>query len=185
MTNPLPPADPGHKNSKLPLILGIVAAVILGIVFVVGILGALGVYGMRKYLSAAKESEGRAGVARIARGAIQCAERERLTNIHPAPQELPNSAGPVPSALHAVSGKKYMSTPGEWKSPAWDCIGFQMVTPQYFQYQWERATPTEGVARAVADLDGDGAPDVTFEVPVSCSTSPSFRCTADPVREKR
>ena len=84
--------------------------------------------------------------------------------------------------LPAVAGTKYVATSAEWA--LFDCqtsssryapaTRFDISEPTYFQYEWERQTPTNGIARARADLDGDGVIDVTFELPVTCTAG---RCT--------
>jgi hypothetical protein len=185
-----PPGAPGptaKKGSNVGLIIGIVVAVLFGGVIVVGILAALAIHGFRNYLTAAKTAEGHEAVAAIARDVVQCAEREPSGDPDEADNAgggLPPTTAPVPATLASIQGSKYMSSPGEWTTPGWDCIKFSMMSPQYFQYQWVRTSATTGVARAVADLDGDGAPEVTFESQVTCTTSPTLSCTAAPVEKK-
>ena len=173
--------DPQPKKTNIPLIIGVVIAGLFAVVFLVGVLASLGIYGMRKYLTNAKEAEGRMTVHTIARGAVACSMRVPATGT----QSLPVTTTPVPATLDDISGRKYMSAPGDWKTPGWDCIGHTMLDPQYFQYRWTRTSATEGVASAVADFDGDLAPDVTFEVPVTCTVSPNLECTAGMLREIR
>ncbi len=107
----------------------------------------------------------------------------RLSAARQFPSGGPHAA--IRKFLDAVANKKYMSAPSEWASPGWDCIKFQMTTPQHFQYQWVLSSPTEGTVRAQCDLDGDHRPDVTFEVPVTCSASPSWACQVGTLNEIR
>jgi type IV pilus assembly protein PilA len=174
-------------SSKAVVIIAVVVGALFAVVFVVGILAALAISGMRKYLMNAKEAEGRATVTAIAHDVVRCAETESAESLDPSnpAKGLPVTTAPVPASLDAVANKKYMSAPSDWASPGWDCIKFQMSTPQYFQYQWVRSSPTEGMVRAQCDLDGDFRADVTFEVPVTCSTSPSWACQAGTLRETR
>lgn len=176
-------------SSKAVVIIVVVVGALFGVVFVVGVLAALAISGMRKYLMNAKEAEGRATVTAIAHDVVRCAETESADSLDPSNPSsasgLPITSAPVPASLDAVANKKYMSAPSEWTSPGWDCIKFQMSTPQYFQYQWVRSSPTEGTVRALCDLDGNHEPDVTFEVPVTCSTSPSWACQVGNLRESR
>jgi len=126
-----------------------------------------------KYVEASKKAEGKTGVANMARGALKCAEASG--------GKLPATSAMVPTTLAQVSGKKYQSSPTEWQDPAFKCMGFSMMEPQYFQYQWLLKSPTKGIARAVADLDGDGKADSTLEMDVecagTCTISPSMRET--------
>jgi hypothetical protein len=65
-----------------------------------------------------------------------------------------------------VSGKKWMSLPGDWdedrtKNAGFACLKFEMSQPQYYQYDYSRhgtgALPGDGfTAEATGDLDGDG-----------------------------
>jgi type II secretory pathway pseudopilin PulG len=182
-----PPSSQG--SSKAVIIIVVVVGALFAVVFVVGILAALAIGGMRKYLTNAKEAEGRATVTAIANDVVRCAETESADLLDPSnpasAKGLPVTTAPVPASLDAVANKKYMSAPSDWASPGWDCIKFQMSTPQYFQYQWVRSSPTEGTVRGLCDLDGNHQPDVTFEVPVTCSTSPSWACQAGTLRETR
>jgi type IV pilus assembly protein PilA len=162
-------AQPPAKKSNTALIVVVVAATVgLVVISLIGIMAALGIYGFRKYLSNAKEAEGRSGVAQIARGMVYCAETRVADGLPP----LPKSTLAVPSSLAKVSGKKYMSTPAEWEEDAFKCASFSMSYPQYFQYQWLlEPGGMSGRARAVADLDGDGTGEIAFEVSVTCDSS--------------
>jgi len=176
-----PPAKSGSSNVVI-IVIVVAVVVVLMVLGGVGVLAAMGIFGTRKYLAAAKEAEGRNEVHMIARDAVACSERETATGT----RELPPTAQPVPASLSQVSGKKYMSSPTDWSGPGWRELKFDISTPQYFQYQWERTSATSGVARATCDLDGDGKADVTFEVPVTCTTSPSLTCTsASTIKEIR
>lgn len=179
-TNAPPPAGPRKSNTTVIVIIIVAAVAIPAVIAVIGVFASLGIYGFRRYLSNAKAAEGRASVTQIARGAVVSSEREALGESG----ALPASAPPVPSSLALVSGKKYMSARSDWEHPGWRELHFQMSVPQYFQYAWERTSATEGVARAVADLNGDGAPDVTFEVPVTCTGTPPV-CAASGIIEKQ
>jgi hypothetical protein len=75
----------------------------------------------------------------------------------------------VPANLSDIKAKKWQSTPAEWSEPAYSCASFSMTGPQYFQYQWESRSPNEGAVRAVADLNGDGVPDATLSIDVTCN----------------
>ncbi len=176
-------------SSKAVVIIAVVVGVLFAAVFVVGVLASLAIAGMRKYLTNAKEAEGRVTVAAIAQDVVRCAEADSVDALDPSnpgpAKGLPVTTAPVPPSLDAIAAKKYVSAPSDWASPGWDCIKFQMNTPQYFQYQWVRSGPTEGMVRAQCDLDGDLRADVTFEVPVTCSTSPSWSCQAGTLRETR
>lgn len=169
------------------LILVIVLAVVvffgLGVV-ALGALGAIGVSSSRKYVEHAKTSEGRVGVMMLARGMIDCASSERVEAVGAAATGLPATSKSVPGSLAEVAAKRYLSSPADWNDPAFRCAHFSMTEPQYFQYQWVSSGPRAGVARAVADLNGDGTPDSVLEVDVACGEG-GADCKAGPVREVR
>ena len=129
-------------------------------VAMLGVLSALAIYGVRKYMVNAKEAEAQSALIAWGDGLAQCGEKEG---------RLPQSALPVPGSPLQVMGKKYQSTASEWSEPAHTCAGFSLSTPQYFQYGWEQRSESLGVARATADLTGDGAADSEFELDVTCS----------------
>ncbi len=163
---PLPAAPSKLTGGKMVLI--VLAIVALCGVPILGVVSALAIYGVKKYLVNAKSAEATGNVQRLAAGIARCSGE-----VDPAtgqPRGLPDSSAAVPSSLAAVAAAKYQSSPGEW-SGAYTCAGFQIFGPQYFQYRWERRTPTSGVVAAVADLDGNGAIDATAEQPVTCSAS--------------
>lgn len=165
-----------EKKSMSPvtIILIIVGVlVVLGVVGVVGVgvLAALGLSGTRSYIAQSKAIEGKSEVMRLAASIVACSAKEKAEK---NTDELPDSAPAVPATLSEVSGKKYQSNASDWSAPAYSCGSFSMTMPQYFQYEWQRATPTSGKAIARADLDGDGKAELVFEVPVTCSPS----CTA-------
>jgi len=144
-----------HSKKTLLIVLFMIPA------FFLPVFTAMGIYGVRKYIANAKEAEARMAVLQIARGVVGSIQAAGNS------AELPESAPAVPSSLSNVSGKKYMSAPSDW-SGTWQQIRFSMSTPQYFQYQWERTSPTTGVVRALGDLDGNGDVDVRIEVPIQC-----------------
>ena len=183
MTLQAPPPSPAKSSMTPIIIVAVVGAIVIGVVFVGGILAALGVYGARRYLANAKAAEGKNAVAMIARGVVSCAAREDAIHGAVGPRGLPPSSHKVPASLAQVSGKKYMSTASDWTGdPAFACAAFEMSTPQYFQYQWELTKPgKEGVVHAVADLDGDGSPDILLDVVVTCSAPGD--CSVGPLSE--
>lgn len=148
----------------------------------IGVLASLGLYGTRRYVATAKEAEGKANVTILARRMVEAAAHEVAEPTgKTGPAGLPPSSNAVPSVV--PSGTKYMSAPGDWADPAFKAAHFQLTTPQYFQYVWERKTPTQGTARARADFDGDGKVDVTIEADVTCPTAGA--CTMGTLRELR
>ena len=157
-------SKPKSGMSTAVIVLIVIAA---GGVPALGVVSALGIYGMTRYLREAKTAEGRAEATMLARGVVRCA----ATQGRGGAPTLPPSSAKVPASLSEVGKRKYMSTPADWSDPTFRCAGFSMGAPQYFQYEWEKRDDAGGVARATADLDGDGAPDVTIEVPVTCDAS--------------
>jgi hypothetical protein len=66
------------------------------------------------------------------------------------------SAAPVPRKFEDVRGKKYKPQGGDYEGePGWDCIGFEGLAPQQYQYRYERMGDSFAVT-AVGDLDADG-----------------------------
>ncbi len=158
----------------------IIAIVVVGLLFVivaiVGILAALGISGARKYVSAAKASEGTMTVNRLASGMALCGSNRADDGTSPV---LPETAPPVPATLAEVSGKKYMSAESDWSATAYSCAAFSVAMPQYFRYQWLAQSATAGVARGEADLDGDGVAEVIVEATVTCPSGAP--CVVGPV----
>jgi hypothetical protein len=173
---------PPKKSNTLMLIVIILAVIgTLGVVMIAVVVG-LGFFARERYLMESKKAEGKTMLGAIARGMVACMEPDELsaTGEMNTPKELPPSSPAVPAS--APKGMKYMSAPSDWASPAFTCARFSMSTPQYFQYQWEKVSATNGVVRARADLDGDGVVDVNLEVEVRCTAT--WSCTTGALVEK-
>lgn len=130
------------------------------------------VFGRARYVRSSKMAEGRIQVVNFARGLQACSDRA-----------LPPTSRAVPPTLDHVAGHTYESVLADWSDPAFACAKFAVVGPQYFQYQWERLSPSRGVVKATADLDGDGV-ETRFSVAVTCDQNPvKFACVLGPVQE--
>jgi type IV pilus assembly protein PilA len=164
---PVPPA-----KTSAGLVIAIVAGVVLlGIIAIVAVLAVLGVYGTRKYIANAKTAEARNSLGRMAKDAVAAYEGDSLGG--PAESEMPSrgvvrrlcpsARAPVPAALHAVSGKKWQSSPSDWKNdPGFSCLHFEVYSPQYYQYDYTN-TGNGFTGTARGDLDGDNVP-ATFQL---------------------
>ncbi len=161
-------------KSSFPIWLVIILAIPM-VFAVLGVLAALAVYGVKRYVTNAKAAEGIHVSGAIASGIARCAAQPDERG---QPRGLPETTHSVPPSLPAVRGKKYQSAPAEWSQPAFVCAGFVLTDPQYFQYQWVRSNATSGTVIALADLDGDGMPEVSVESRVECSAA--GRCIASP-----
>lgn len=153
---------PPKKSAGGALVIVAVVGVVL--VVVVGILAALAIFGMSRYMQRSKQAEGFAMTPQIARAVAECG----------AP--LPPTSLAVPPAT--PRGTKYMSSSAEWDQPAFTCgAGFSMSMPQYFSYQWQRTSDTEGSVIGLSDMNADGEDECRIEVKVTCPSSPSTACT--------
>ena len=144
------PYPPMQAKSGSGAIIAIVVAVLL--VPAIGIFAVLGIYGVRKYIANAKVAEAKVSLGAIALGAQRAYENDRRL--------CASASAPVPADRNDVRARKYQSTASEWRADeaskaGFACLGFEMHTPQYFQYEYE-ATRTGFVARAYGDLNGDG-----------------------------
>jgi len=192
---PVPPVAPGAKRgpSVAPTPSGpprsgaptwLIVVAIIGVVGLVllGVLSSLAIYGVRRYIVQAQLAEGRNNVTAFAQGITHCfAETEHL----------PETSSRVPADLAMIAAKKYQSAFRDWSDEAFRCAEFSLREPQYFQYQWvldEGATA--GKVVAVADLNGDGDPEVRLELDVDCSgeacqLGQTMREVSPVVREQR
>lgn len=177
----VPPSPPGAVPPATPskltggkLVLIVLAIIGLCAVPLIGILAALSIYGVRKYVINAKLDEASRDVPRLAAGIARCADEPDTAG---AKRGLPESSA-VPASLAPLRGTKYQSSPAEWGG-AFACAGFSRVGPQYFQYQWEKRSPTSGAAIALGDFDADGTAEVRVEQEVTCASGGA--CTVGPL----
>ncbi|CAN94438.1 MULTISPECIES: type IV pilin protein [Sorangium] len=122
------------------------------VIAIVSVLAALAIVGVRSYLATAKTAEAKQIVGAITRTAIAQYERERdvsqilaATGVVSANTHLLcTSATPVPLTFTAVEGTKYQpsNAPGvDFNSGStlegWQCLGFSISQPIYFQYSYQ------------------------------------------------
>jgi len=142
------------------------------VVAIVGVLAALAIYGVRKYVANAKTTEARMALGRMSKDAATAFNREgmdpnvvKLGETATGSSHLCGAAtNTVPAAAANIQGKKYQSSPEEWKqgdgSSGWACLKFSMADPQYYMYSYT-ATGSTGATGdkfsciANGDLNGD------------------------------
>jgi len=136
-------------------------------VAVVGVLSVLAATGVRKYVANAKSVEARTSIGRMAGLASARYEAERgptatlgLGVTAGASRGLCASALTfVPVDALYVRGRKYQSTPAEWRQGSrdvgWHCLGFSLESPQYFMYFFNTSGDNTSF-QAYGDLDGNG-----------------------------
>jgi type IV pilus assembly protein PilA len=143
------------------------------VVAIVGVLAVLASYGIRKYVFEAKTAESIATLGQIAKHAVAAYGHERSDvaaiaagSTSASTHVLCETSTHVPDVASFVSGKKYQSSPADWRSGSqtvgWACLGFSMEQPQYFQYRYVRPTGTTFYAQSNGDLDGDGNVSYSF-----------------------
>lgn len=147
------------------------------LVLAAGIVAMRGVSGLKRMSNKSKIAEAREHVPALAQGIKTCAEQRDAAG---APRGLPPSSAAVPSSLDATKGVA-VTTAADWADEAYRCAGFAPQGQQHFRYQWQQRSPTQGTARAEADLDGDGVLDVGFEMDVTCA---SGGCWLGPLKER-
>jgi hypothetical protein len=128
----------------------------------------------RREATEARNLEAAYATQELASRLVVCADRGRFDAKDDKPRALPPTSKKVPSSLPRDAW--VATSPSDWDDPAFRCADFRLIEPQPFQIQWELyAKPTkewmtvEGVVRAEADLDGDGAVDHVVETHVGCA----------------
>lgn len=132
------------------------------------IVAALGMYIAARYVRHSRTAEAVNSVQALATGAANFYENEstRTEPVGTKPDQArqmrrfpPISRTSVPPSPDDVKGKRYQSSPAEWKRAPWDNLGFSMHQPQYYLYSFEsQGAGREATATATAhgDLNGDG-----------------------------
>jgi type IV pilus assembly protein PilA len=147
------------------------------VVAIIGILAALAIYGVKHYITNAKTAEARNSLGQMGKDAVTAYSREGMATAAMAlgasttvSNRLCLSSTAVPAALTSVAGKKYQSSPADWKGATsdqfdgWNCVKFSMNDPQYYMYKYTTAATTAATAgadgatftcNAQGDLDAD------------------------------
>jgi len=137
------------------------------VVAIIGVLAALAIYGVRRYIFSAKTAEARSNVGRLAKDASNKFNGENMTGTTMAfdtsqgiAREMCEDAAKTPTDTPAA--EKYQSHPSQWQAAGWQCLGFSMVDPQLYSYEYTYggtatapATGTSFSAVAYGNLDGD------------------------------
>jgi hypothetical protein len=132
---------------------------------------------------------------RIARGVGE--EKLRAVRIAVAREQLPSFADAlvgcaysgsgllqsevrVPAELKSVSGyHKYRPTDADWSAFACPALALLDKRPLVMQIHWAASSTTAGTLEAIADFDGDGQPDATLSIAVTCDQPK--HCEAGPI----
>jgi type IV pilus assembly protein PilA len=150
------------------------------VVAIIGILAALAIYGVKHYITNAKTAEARNSLGQMGKDAVTAYSREGMAVTAMAlgastavSNRLCLSTTRVPTALTSVAGKKYQSSPSEWKGASsdqfdgWNCVKFSMSDPQYYTYKYTTTATDAATAgadnapftcNAQGDLDADTVP---------------------------
>jgi len=132
------------------------------VVAIIGILAALAIYGVKHYITNAKTAEARNSLGQMGKDAVSAYSREGMAvaamdlgKSTAVSNRLCLSSTAVPTALTSVAGRKYQSSPAEWKGASndqfdgWNCVKFSMSDPQYYMYKY--TTTASDAATAAAD----------------------------------
>jgi hypothetical protein len=94
---------------------------------------------------------------------------ERAITEYHSTGSFPREAAPLTPSTNCCSQnaggrRKCAADPGDWNTPAWRALDFDLSRDFYYQYSYEPLKDgTEFVARAVGDRDCDGV-EVTYEL---------------------
>ncbi|WP_437751097.1 type IV pilin protein [Sorangium sp. So ce1389] len=120
------------------------------VVSILGVLAALAVVGVSKYIATSKTAEAKLAVGAITRSAVTQYERERdgssillSGGTADSTHVLCRSATPVPADFSLVQGTKYqpsLDPSADFMTGShvtgWQCLGFSISDPIYFQYSY-------------------------------------------------
>ncbi|MBN2193953.1 MAG: prepilin-type N-terminal cleavage/methylation domain-containing protein [Polyangiaceae bacterium] len=172
------------------------------VVAIIGVLAALAIYGVRQYLFNAKTAEAKEGLGRMSKDAAAAFNSEgmpgavvALTKTATRSARICMGTTTVIPTSNQIAGKKYQSSPTDWttvgdKDTGFQCLGFMMNDPQYYQYGYTSTCATVSACGAAdaafttlarGDLDGDATLS-TFNMlgQIQAATSGELVCTVAP-----
>lgn len=122
----------------------IAVIVFVALICVSGILAAIAIPAFIKYTRRAKATEAIANIALLCRNA---------GGYYAQSMQFPPSAPRTPMLVPA--GIRAVDPPGSWTQGGWPQLGFALVEPHYYSYEFINSGSTFTV-RAYGDLDGNG-----------------------------
>jgi hypothetical protein len=146
---------------------GFSAVELLNFFALAAILAALAMFFLSRYVRHGKTAEARESVSRLAKDAAEFYNRSDATQpsgatpqaIHAMRHFPPSSRAPVPEDPLSVRGKRYQSNKMDWAPSPWHDLGFSIIQPQCYQYNFEASGAGSGARAKVSaqgDLNGDG-----------------------------
>ncbi|NOU30889.1 MAG: hypothetical protein HOO96_23575 [Polyangiaceae bacterium] len=140
---------------------------VLNLLTLGAVVAALAMYGVARYTQHSKTAEAMSAVSTLAKNAATYYDASDATQpLGAAPdaahamRHFPTSAKtPVPEDAKLVEGKRYRSSSADWSRPPWKDLGFSIVQPQCYAYNFTSdgsGAQAKATATAQGDLDGDG-----------------------------
>jgi hypothetical protein len=140
---------------------------VLNLLTLGAVVAALAMYGVARYTQHSKTAEAMSAVTTLAKNAATYYDASDSTQpLGAAPdaahamRHFPTSAKtPVPADPKLVEGKRYRSSSADWSRPPWKDLGFSIVQPQCYAYNFTSdgsGAQAKATATAQGDLNGDG-----------------------------
>ena len=113
---------------------------------------AVSIFGARRYIRSAKNAEAPVYLRHLAEGAA--AAHARDGKLCPSVSHAVPSLANVMRAARPEISEGYHSAPSEWTEAGFECLGFHVAGPEYFNYDYQ-ASETSFVATARGAPQGE------------------------------
>ncbi len=127
--------------------------------FAVGLVAAVAIPSFMRYVNSSKSTEARVFVKRLHDNVHAYYHDPPQSGSQPVSKHLPReSIGPTPPiGTCCAQGGQCAPDPAWWAHPTWQALGFVIMDPHYYSYQYQVADDGQSfTVRAIGDLDCDG-----------------------------
>ena len=148
-------------NRPMRKVRGFTLIELMIVVAIIGVLAAVAIPAFLKYVRRSKTAEATMNLRKMYDGCVAYYVSEHADiNGTIANKQFPANGPTVPPlatlTAQMVAGKRYTSSPTDWKQGGWTALDFSVTDPQYFAYTFTNSNPGGTGVNAAAQMIAQG-----------------------------